>query len=639
MAGQPLGVTYYPSCVVNLRMRFDTAFLPGTSDPDGNTVNELVKAAAPPPAQSDGTLAIFTNAKKDDASHLLARIPKKCSVEIPAYRQAGKFRMTFDYRDLPIDPRLMRATGVEIYMDSVQADDFAKSVPQVNPQGGRASAITATSRLSTLKASPENLVMQGIVDSWQVSHSTRGSEVTIEGRDLVGMFLNTPVTAEAIAKVKLGRPIDAVVRDLIAPMQGWAAGMQVLAAPDAEWSGNSVPRVGEAITKQVTVPKVRRAVKEGSGIRLSAGADPDKLNFWDVITRWCYYVGGVPYITVMPDTQNVSLAAQRAGGFMNPYKVTLMIRPANSLYTQWDASDQGTKQRPPFKDGKRRPVGEESFAVRRMMFGRNVEELTFERKYTGRTIPKVVTLVGYDTSSDERGSDRAVEVSFPTDVVEKAVERNKAIAAQAEAARKARLANPEKARPSRVAPSGEIAATDVIRIPMPGVTNKARLLALAEAIYNEIGRGELGGACRTKNLSSFGAGNEDPDLVRLRPGDGIKLVVDQRPLEARLPSVSPLNSQSRQNRAEMAADLEKRLGDTNLANAIATTLTNSLPSELNTYRVSNVKFDWDISSGIAVAFDFHNFVAIRADVTDTAIVATPASTAGKANAVPAPAKK
>lgn len=624
MAGQILGATYYPSCVVNLQLRFDTQFIPGSEDPDGLAVDQM--SANPPtiPTAPNGGLLIFDYTGPDKASHLLARIPKKCSVELPAYRQAGKFRLTFDYRDLPIDPRLMRAAGVKIYMDSVQADDFAKSVPSVNP----------SSRMSMLKAAPENLVMQGIVDSWHVSHTNSGSEVTIEGRDLVGMFLNTPVTAFAISQIKLGRQIDDVIRDLIKPMQGWAAGLQVLAAPKEEWPDNAVPFVGEAITKQVATPKVRQVVTTGA-LRLSTGADPDKLNFWDVITRWCYYVGGVPYITVQPDAQFQGPVTERA---QYPYKTTLMIRPANSLYTQWYATDE-TPMKPPFKDGKRRQVGDVSYAVRRMMFGRNISDLSFERKYTGHNIPKIVTVVSYDPSSKSRGAGRTIEVSYPTEVVDRAVEQNAALYEAQKKARLERLKDPSKAKPSRVSPSGEIAAQDVIRWPIKGITDKAKLLNYAKQIYNEICRGEMGGSCQTKSLSSFGAGNEDPDLVRLRPGDGVKLVVDQRPLEARAPNVSPLAAQHQQSREQMAKDLEKRLGDKNLANAIATSLTNSLPAEMNTYRVSNVKFDWDISSGIAIAFDFHNFIAIRDDVTETAANPTAAATPGAATAVSPPKKK
>ena len=59
----------------------------------------------------------------------------------------------------------------------------------------------------------------------------------------------------------------------------------------------------------------------------------------------------------------------------------------------------------------------------------------------------------------------------------------------------------------------------------------------------------------------------------------------------------------------------------------------------NTFRVNNVKLDWDIGSGISVAFDFHNFIAIRDDVTETAANPTAAATPGAATAVPSPKKK
>lgn len=656
MATANLGATYYPSCVVNLKLRFDEAFSSVSSTPDGLSVDK--QAASPPtaPAAPTGGLKIFAGTA-DTLSHVLARIPKTCSVELPAYRKAGQFSMSFDFRDLPIDPRMMRAMGVEIYMDSVAADDYANSILQVNPPGdSRGSKLTRQNRLSMLKMSPDNLVMQGIVDNWHVSHSGSGSEVRIEGRDLIGMFLNTPVTAAAIGDIELGRRIDDVIRDLITPMQGWAAGMDVRATPSFTWPKGDVPLVGKAITEQVATPRVRRAAIDDA-IRLSAGADPDKLNFWDVITRWCYYVGAVPTITLSGAASNTTAS--------NNYKVTLLIRPAQSLYDQWDATDDGNPYAIPFKGDRRRVVDGQSFAVRRMMFGRNIEELTLERKFTGRTLPKLVTVVSYNPSSDRSGEDRLITASYPPDVVEKATADNQQVynenKARADAAREQAKAERKAAREaaraaagkppvkhrqtttngvaatrSRVAPSGEIAAQDQIRIPIPGLTTEDEAMNLASQIYNEICRGEVGGSCRTKSLSSFGAGNEDPDLVRLRPGDGMYITIDARQLQARAPSVSPLNEQLQKTPAELAADINKRIGDQNLSNAIAYTLMNALPKELTTYRVSNVKFDWNVSSGISVAFDFQNFIAVRNAVTPSPAGSGAPDPAGGATAVPAP---
>lgn len=655
MSKDLLGATYYPSCVVNLKIRFDDEYtnIPSTATPQ--TVDGL---AANPPASGSSSIGAPTilSGQADGNSHLTGRIPKTCSVEIPAYRQAGKFRMTFDYRDLPIDPRLIRSVGVEIYMDTVSADTFAQAVPQVNPAAGRGAT---PSRLSMLKVTPENMVLQGIVDSWSVSHTNKGSEATIEGRDLVGMMLNTPITAEAIGQLELGQPIDVVIRQLLYTMQGWAAGLQVQASDASEWTGGVVPIIGKAITEQVATPRVRRGGTGAAPVRLSVGADPDKLNFWDVVTRWCYYVGAVPSITLQPDVRNVSAAAQRAAGFQNPYMVTLLIRPANIIYDQLRGRDKSGNDNTPFKDNRfRSDDAGNTFAIRRMMFGRNVEQLNFERKYSGRNNPKLIRVVSYDTSSDVKGEGRLLQADYPPELEAAALAQNeqdvatrraavdaRSAAARAETDRRRAAAgkkplsrDTKRAARSREAPSGEIAAQDMLRISVPGIKSQSQLQNLAKQIYEEINRGEMGGSCHTKSLASFGAGNEDPDLVRIRPGDGIQLQVDARDLQARAPNVSPLNAMHQKSDVQLIEEITERLGKDQrlLATMIVQSLRDSNQKLANIYRVSNVKFDWNITSGIAVAFDFHNYVEPRNNVSDIPMPAEPDPFMGRGLAIPPP---
>lgn len=633
MATAPLGTTYYPSCVVNLKIRFDDAYTGNSSQAPQVSSAEI--AANPPtqPATSTGGLLAFTGNKGDGNSYIVGRIPKTCSVELPAYRQAGKFRMTFDFKDLPIDPRMIRSMGVEIFMDSVPANDFALSVPQVKPVGGqRDSVMTRQGRLSMLKGTPDNLVLMGLVDSWHVSHSSKGSEATIEGRDLVGMFLNTPITADTIANLVLDQPIDFVVRNLVTRMQGWATGMQVIAAAPEEWEGGKVPLVGKSITEQVATPRVRNAAIT-RGVRLSAGANPDKLNFWDVITRWCYYVGAVPVIRLMPDVTNVSLAAQQQAGFVNNLKVTLLIKPANTIYDQLRATDAYTRNTP-FKGGGSRTVDGNDFRVRRMMFGRNIESLEFERKYAGLNLPKLVRVVSYNTSSPTRGEERLLSADYPPEVAAAALADNAALVAKKRAAAIAK--NPKAAKRSTEAPSGEIAMQDILRISIPGISDQATLNTLAKMVYEEINRGEMGGSVQTKSMASFGAGNEDPDLVRLRPGDGIQIQVDARELQARAPSVSPPNAMAQKPDSQLIQELTDRLGDRTLAVAIVQTLRDSSPLLANIYRVSNVKYDWNITSGISIAFDFQNYVEVRNNVSPTPVPGSAGAGDLPGSAVPEP---
>lgn len=181
------------------------------------------------------------------------------------------------------------------------------------------------------------------------------------------------------------------------------------------------------------------------------------------------------------------------------------------------------------------------------------------------------------------------------------------------------VTNQEKATVSKVAPSGSDGLKDVTRVSYPGITNQKRLQQIAQELYEEIGRQELGGNVKTKSLASFGAGNEDPDLLRLRPGDAMQLMIDAGPLRTYAPTVSPLNANTRMDSGELVQKLTAQFGgDSNLARAIVATTRNAVTELQNTYRVANVVFDWDVKSGVSVAFDFHNYVIARDAVTPTA---------------------
>lgn len=604
----PLGVTYYPSCLVNLRIRFDEAY---TTPQDISTFsqNTVPDQIANMPAQG----AMVVNAAANvTGSHVLGRVPIKASVELQGVRKPGKFTLTFDYRVLPIDPRLIRSTGVEIYMDSVEANNFATGVvgPTVS-NDVRTSQITAAQRTSALRPTVDNLVLQGLVDSWRVEHSATGSIAILEGRDMTGLFLNTPITPEMVAKLDLAQPIDKVVKDIAYRVNGWAGQMNVNASIPSTWPGGKVPELAQSDEIDVSVPRVRRSAKTGKFLRRSPGSKTDKLNFWDLITRYCGFVGAVPYLTV----------SNKFNGENQGYKPTIMIVPQQSLYDSLPLENVKNvtapfKGKAPRKDDDGRP-----FKVRRLMFGRNIENLNIERKFQGITA-RAVRVVCYDTSSGQRGKGRLLE-AISTARKTYAEQQGFAPAKDEEAAGR-----------SGVTPSGLLGAKDVYTIQVHGVKNQKQLQQLADGLYNEIMRGETGGNVKTRSLSSFGAGNEDPDLIRIRPMDGITIMVDSRLLSERAPSVSPLTKEWQASADEWEAQLRRELGDVNLARAIVATSRNSLVAYHMTYRVNAVRFDWDIKSGISLALDFHNYVVPRNSTMGSLPIATPEERNRAATAVP-----
>jgi hypothetical protein len=306
---------------------------------------------------------------------------------------------------------------------------------------------------------------------------------------------------------------------------------------------------------------------DGKGANSSA-AGGHNLSFWDLIINYCFLCGAVPYFRARK----------------------LLVRPARSLYenvypTQFETSMQelATAALIHQSDVKK------PRRYRTMVFGRNIKVLEYSRKYSGFK-PRVIKVVCLDTSSPKRGKQKLIEAQWPTK------EKLKAMA---------------KATGTSLTPDGNAAMSDILTIPVHGINDKKRLLAIAHDIYEEIGRGEMGGMIETDDLASFGGDNQSPDLVRVRPGDTVEVLPDVRQLESKLPLVHQYTDDQRRDFEAAVADMAKRLGDARLARAVVAT---SRSWELQRFwRVSNVKLHWS-DKGVSVAFDFQNYVEARSEI-------------------------
>ncbi len=625
MAAPALGGTFYPACIVNLIIRFDEAFNADWRVPEGGRLLETPQRTGV--AQMPTGKSLFDVNANVAGSSILGRIPLQASVELNNIRKPGSFNLTFDYRDLPIDPRLVRAVGIEIYMDTVTADSFAQGILSATSKQ-HAARPQDLNGFIPFKATPRNLVLKGVVDEWSVTHGSSGSTVTMSGRDMVGVMLNTPVTPTMLKAMvgKLNARISDVIRDLIATVGTWTDKLDVQAEPDAWWPDSQEPFLANIAPlspelllprekPQGKTPRSRVAVKDGQP-RVSAGANPDKLSVWDLITRYCNVVAAVPHFTI----------AQKAGS--NSYSSVLKISPQWGLYDYYKPHMGGDDFVGPagkqFLTPRTYADSEQRIPVRQLSYGRNIEELTLARKYQGITA-RAVEVVSYNSSSDSKGQERlltAISSLRPS------------------YAQQAGTSPPVAAANSQVksgqVPSGLSNQDEVLRVEVRGVTDINQLQKLADGLYEEIMRGETGGSVRTRTLASFGGSNEDPDLLRIRPRDPLELSVDVR-TGGSIPrnNMNALIKQVSQDVVELESDLIHKGMDTNLARAVAYSSRNAVAQLQNTFRVNSVTFDWDVKSGIALSIDFHNYIVARDSVLPTPIGtgAASAKTARKGSAV------
>lgn len=280
--------TFYPSCVVNFNMVFERRLM----------------------VREDGATNEALRAEDNSGVFVMQRVPKKCSVELQGHVQAATFKLTFDYTELPVDPRTVAAASVEIHMGTVSKRDFSNGIQRtMNNQGWRRSQLVTRNERG--EAIEDNLVMVGVVDEWSVEHGENGSEVHLSGRDLRGILLDSPlVTPRDRGQLQTGTQarsggrgrqpsrrkrrttildrlnttldIVQLVTQILSEHDGLMRFRQpILVETDlAWWPFGRIPSPGEASR----VPRHRRGAGGGGG---AAGAGASGMNFWDVITRYC----------------------------------------------------------------------------------------------------------------------------------------------------------------------------------------------------------------------------------------------------------------------------------------------------------------------------------------------------------------
>lgn len=558
---------FVPSCVAHFTLKFDEALqlqIPATAQ----SVDALVAAGGPRLSFSNPASTRPLVVSKGRESFISNVVPKHASVELPGFRQASHFSMSFDFRQLPIDPRTVRAASVDIHIGSVGQEDFAlgMTLPQV-PGQTKKSILDTRSTLGFGVSATR--VITAIVDEWEVEHDDSSSVITMSGRDLRGVLIDTPLSSAPkkdtiVEALNMALPIDELVKSIL-QMHPMFEKFAIITNP-LEWGARGVP----SITGIGVAPRHKRGAKgrKLGGVHTPT-AELGKMSFWDLIVQFCYLVGAVPLLI----------------------GTELHIRPVRRLYDQQRAGTDPTVQTP-FGGGVTRVIDQPAqrpmapLSVRRMVYGRDIETLSFRRKFSGYQRPRAVRVTSYDNTQQVAGIDKVVSAIYPP---------NDAV----------------KARKTSAAPGQDKVHEEVFEIAVGGITDTKRLNDIAQAVYEEIGRGEVGGTITTKNLASFGGDNTDPDLCRLRPGDAVEIVTDTRANSNISPLVSENTDHARVPFAKRVAELTELLGDPNLAAVIVGTARGQVQELQRFFRVSNVKYDWTHNTGLKIGFDFQNYIEPR----------------------------
>lgn len=592
---------YYPSVTVSIGLRFDQAlhvlrtaaqtatneisrrdapnalvqFLPRSASLNDRTLSAAEAAQDAQP----GSEPLFVGTSSDSLTWLCNVVPRVADWTKPGYGEAGSFSVTLGFNELPIDPVFIAAAQIRLNAGCVDPSDFAKGMTEVIPLGNnrfvRKSVLESidTAGLSI----SDKLMIWGVADKPKV-RLDHNPTLTFTGRDLRSIFMSTKPLRGDLAKIDLSQPIDDVVRQVIS-IHPMGAYFKIQTQP-GDWP-NGIPSPGAA--DNVTAVNLGTGKKTGKGGKqavhgLTPGEKESKLDYWQAICQWCYLVGAVPYIR----------------------GANITVRPAQSMYDLRDKAVFDPLIKTPFaNNGLRQNPNGTKFAVRKLIYGYNAENIEFERNLQGVKRPKVIQVVSLDTSSEKRGKGKLLVVEWPEDVA----------------------AQLKKKHVTKESPSGQLGENEVERHSVPGIRNKDQLREIAKAIFETTGRGEVHGSFETKDLASYGAAdpNADPDWLRAEIGDPVEFSVAAQRLGSKglpgaVPIVSNLTAFDGQPFAAAVADAAAQLGDENFARAIVASRRDIVVETQSIYRLSKISGRWNAlgsSPSLSIHGEFHNFIEAR----------------------------
>lgn len=144
---------------------------------------------------------------------------------------------------------------------------------------------------------------------------------------------------------------------------------------------------------------------------------------------------------------------------------------------------------------------------------------------------------------------------------------------------------------------------------LAGINDKKVLRAVAQGIYEELGRHEVQVEVKTRDLWSFGGDQLDPDVLDMKVGDTFELLVnrtdDERATVTQLEEL--LTAQQRSEQLLLGAGF-----DDAFARAYAKAYTDA--SFLTQFRMKEMKVDWNLEGdSVQVTLRGINYIEVRAD--------------------------
>lgn len=292
-------------------------------------------------------------------------VPKQFSLGANGIRQADTLKLMFRYADLPFDPRVVRASGVEFFIGTAPITGNAELPTYVTdttlwPDGRTVS----------------NLRFQGWVDKWAIAFPDDSDEplVSLECRDNTALLIDQehPPALVASKTVSVSEAVALYMSNF--PQ---FAGMTV---EYRSGLAQSVSPREPTLASGISRPSAQSGAGPSSGIGgagMGGATRGARMSCWDFLTE---VTGSIGHLVRVEGT-------------------TVVVSPPRSL----------TNTKTPRADDpyQGRVVGGRSLPLRVLRMPKNIHSIDLSRNYA-LNVPKDVRVVSYDT-----GNKSIIDVVWP----------------------------------------------------------------------------------------------------------------------------------------------------------------------------------------------------------------------------------
>jgi hypothetical protein len=575
-------------------------------------------------------------------------VPESCSVTLNSYRKADEARITIPYGRLPIDPRLLRQVGVQVFMGTLTPEDFGRSIGPLYgdsqqillPEVGEAS-VPLPGGL-TLTETVSNEIFRGFIDDWEIAQDG-DDRISLSGRDLTSILIDAEMPSAGLAGIPRSAPIDEVIRAVVAgdesaqfvpPDIREDRPRRLDGRRDIRRLQFRIAQLTSAITKtqvqaaagqqglEATLARYQLQLQQAQQAAVGATVAAATVDAAPVIAaRYglpamrgikVTNATGSPLPTLGDlkgaswfDSSGNAKRAKSGGGkdrisywdFVTDLCVGVGLICYLRTPTNPDGSLGGLPPAEIVIDLPRTYYKEADAEIRTFTYGRNVDSITIQRSYNGRNVPTGIAVTAIEARTGQHISARYPPVAAPG----------------------TETTNRPSVNPAGLGDSAEY-QTILLDDRIPGSNAQAILEQKAESLFQQISRGEMVVQVKTTSLNALpsGDGTSLPDMFQLRAGDPVGIQILPSLPEGADDGPNVMVTQAgnfwRQSTQERILYLVQVLGiDPLIASQVAIASSSDLLQKV--FYVREVGIDFTAQDGFSFNIEAINYLDARWDTT------------------------